>query len=106
MAKSAAEKAGINSRTAQDWVQRMEMDPEWNIYEKLTNKINRAEPQLQEEHKYSLINLFNEQPQETRENAVDSLTAAFENFSLKESQEGTSIKNECNLTISGSLVVM
>ncbi|KAL4206114.1 hypothetical protein AB4K20DRAFT_1925216 [Rhizopus microsporus] len=64
----------------------MDNDPEWDIYGKLMNKVNRDESQLQEEHKYSLIHLFDEQPQATRTNAVDSLTATFEDFSLKESQ--------------------
>ncbi|KAG0184917.1 hypothetical protein DFQ28_010231 [Apophysomyces sp. BC1034] len=88
-AKPAAGRAGINARTAQGWVKRMDNDLEWEIYGKLTNKVNRAESQLQEEHKHFLINLFDEQPQATRKDAVDSLTAAFEGFSLKESQRVT-----------------
>ncbi|KAG0788753.1 hypothetical protein G6F16_007957 [Rhizopus arrhizus] len=51
-AKPATEQAGINPITAQGWIQRMDKDPEWNIYEKFTNKINRAESELQEEHKH------------------------------------------------------
>ncbi|KAL7332361.1 hypothetical protein PS15p_204411 [Mucor circinelloides] len=77
----------------------MKDDPEWDIYDKLTNKVNRAGSQLQEEHKHFLINLFDEQPQATRQDAADALTAAFEGFSLKETQVGTYIKNECNLTV-------
>jgi hypothetical protein len=53
-------------------------DPEWDIYGKLTTKVNRAESQLLEEYKHFLINLFDEQPQETRKDAVHNLTAAFE----------------------------
>ncbi|KAL9538562.1 hypothetical protein MBANPS3_010839 [Mucor bainieri] len=64
----------------------MKEDPEWDIYDKLTNKVNRAGSQLQEEHKHFLINLFDEQPQATRQDTVDALTAAFEGFSLKETQ--------------------
>lgn len=45
-AKPAAERAGINPRTAQGWVKRMKEDPEWDIYDKLTNKVNRARSQL------------------------------------------------------------
>lgn len=67
----------------------MDNDLEWGIYGKLTNKVNRFESQLQEEYKHLLINLFDEQPQATRKDAVNSLTAAFEGFSLKESQVGT-----------------
>ncbi|CEP12586.1 hypothetical protein [Parasitella parasitica] len=97
--KPAAERAAINPRTAQGWVKRMNEDPEWNIYGKLTNKVNRAGSQLQDEHKHFLINLFDEEPQATRKDAVDALTAAFEGFNLKESQVGTFIRNECNLTV-------
>jgi hypothetical protein len=86
LSSPASERAGINARTAQGWVKRMDNDPEWDIYGKLMNKVNRDESQLQEKHKYSLIHLFDEQPQATRTNAVDSLTATFEDFSLKESQ--------------------
>ena len=98
-AASAGEQAGIHARTAQVWAKRMSEDPEWDIYEKLTNKVNRAKSQLQEEHKHSLTNLFDEQPQVTRKDAVDDLTTAFEGFSLKESQIGTFIKNGCNLMV-------
>ncbi|KAL7313932.1 hypothetical protein PS15m_012363 [Mucor circinelloides] len=97
--KPAAERAAINPRTAQGWVKRMNEDPEWNIYGKLTNKVNRAGSQLQDEHKHFLINLFDEEPQATRKDAVDALTAEFEGFNLKESQVGTFIRNECNLTV-------
>ncbi|CEP09828.1 hypothetical protein, partial, partial [Parasitella parasitica] len=97
--KPAAERSGINARTAQGWVKRMSEDPEWNIYDKLTNKINRPGSQLQEEHKQYLIQFFDERPQATRQDAVEALTADFEGFSLKESQVGTFIKNECNLTV-------
>ncbi|KAG1095122.1 hypothetical protein G6F42_018614 [Rhizopus arrhizus] len=85
--KPAAERAAINPRAAQGWVKRMNEDPEWNIYGKLTNKVNRAGSQLQDEHKHFLINLFDEEPQATRKDAVDALTAEFEGFNLKESQK-------------------
>ncbi|KAI9268688.1 hypothetical protein BY458DRAFT_436843, partial [Sporodiniella umbellata] len=92
-AKPAAERALINVRTAQGWAKRMKEDPEWDIYEKLTNKVNRAGSQLQVEHKHFLMNLFDEEPQATRQDVVDALTAAFEGFSLKASQVGTFIYN-------------
>jgi hypothetical protein len=98
-AAPAGERTGIKARTAQSWVKRMKEDPEWDIYEKLTNKVNRPASQLQEEHKDFLINFFDEQPQATREDAVESLTAAFEGFTLKSTQVGTFIKNDCNLTL-------
>ncbi|KAL7326700.1 hypothetical protein PS15p_208995 [Mucor circinelloides] len=85
-AKPTAERALINARTAQGWVKRMKEDPEWDIYEKLTNIVNRAGSQLQVEHKHFLMNLFDEEPQATKQDVVDALTAAFEGFSLKASQ--------------------
>ncbi|KAI9478774.1 MAG: hypothetical protein EXX96DRAFT_619699 [Benjaminiella poitrasii] len=48
-------------------------DPAWDIYEKQTNKINRAPSQLKEEHKRHLVQFFDERPQATRQDAVDSL---------------------------------
>ncbi|OAD70686.1 hypothetical protein PHYBLDRAFT_171432 [Phycomyces blakesleeanus NRRL 1555(-)] len=89
LSNPASERAGINIRTAQGWVKRMDDDPEWDIYGKFMNKANRGESQLHEEHKYSLIHLFNEQPQVTRTNVVYILTAKCEDFSLKESQQIT-----------------
>ncbi|KAI8642041.1 hypothetical protein BD408DRAFT_432794 [Parasitella parasitica] len=77
-AKPAAERALINVRTAQ---------------------VNRAGSQLQVEHKHFLMNLFDEEPQATRQDVADALTAAFEGFSLKASQVGTFIKDDCNLTV-------
>jgi hypothetical protein len=61
----------------------MREDPEWDIHEKLTNKVNFAEFQLQEEHIDFLINLFDKQLQTTRKNTSNDLTTAFESFSLK-----------------------
>ncbi|KAG1084386.1 hypothetical protein G6F42_021803 [Rhizopus arrhizus] len=62
LSNPALERAGINARTAQGWVKRMDNDLEWDIYGKLMNRVNRDASQVQEEHKYSLIHLFNEQP--------------------------------------------
>ncbi|CAO3694233.1 unnamed protein product [Rhizopus stolonifer] len=58
--KTAAERAGINPRTAQGWVKRMNEEPEWDIYGKLTDKVNRAGSQLQDKHKHFLTKLFDE----------------------------------------------
>lgn len=59
---------------------------------------NRKPSQLQEEHKEHL-DFFAKYPQATRHDAVESLTEAFENFSLKETSVGNFILNECNLTV-------
>ncbi|CAO3691528.1 unnamed protein product [Rhizopus stolonifer] len=60
---------------------------------------NSAGSQPQDGHKHFSIKLFDEGPQATRQDAADALAAAFEGFSLKGSQVGTSIRNECNLTV-------
>ncbi|KAG1473280.1 hypothetical protein G6F56_001041 [Rhizopus delemar] len=75
-AKPTAEQAVINPRTAQGWVKWMNEEPECDIYGKLMNKVSRAGFQLQDEHKHFSIKLFDEEPQETRQDASDALAAA------------------------------
>lgn len=89
----------MNERTGQLWVKRLREDPEWDIYEKNTNKFNRKAIQPQEEHKRYLINHFDEIPQARTKDAVDSLTENFESFNLKETVVGEFISKECNLSI-------
>ncbi|KAI8642306.1 hypothetical protein BD408DRAFT_387596, partial [Parasitella parasitica] len=98
-AAKAAKLSGVNERTGQQWAKRLREDPEWDIYEKNTNKVNRKSSQLQEEHKLYLINYFDEFSQARTKDAVDSLTENFENFSLKETVVGEFISRECNLSI-------
>lgn len=91
-AAPAGEQTGI-------WAKRTREYLEWDIYAKLTNKVNRAESQLQEAHKHSLINFFDEKPQATRKDTIDGLTTTVKGFGLKESQVGTLIKDERNLAV-------
>ncbi|KAG2192435.1 hypothetical protein INT46_000767 [Mucor plumbeus] len=91
--------AGINIRTAQLWTKKLREDPAWDIYEKQTNKINRAPSQLKEEHKRHLVQFFDERPQATRQDAVDSLMEAFKGFNLKKTVVGEFILHDCNLTV-------
>ncbi|KAI9267290.1 hypothetical protein EDC94DRAFT_495331, partial [Helicostylum pulchrum] len=98
-AAAAGRHARIVERTAQKWAKRLREDPDWDIYEKETNKFNRKPSQLQAEHKYHLINFFDEHPQARKEDAVESLTKAFEGLNLKKSSVGSFILNECNLTV-------
>lgn len=93
-AAKAAKLSGVNERIGQQWAKRLREDPEWDIYEKNTNKVNRKSSQLQEEHKLYLINYFDEFPQARTKDAVDSLTENFENFSLKkQSLESLSLRS-------------
>ncbi|KAI7899590.1 uncharacterized protein BX663DRAFT_416629, partial [Cokeromyces recurvatus] len=67
--------------------------------EKQTNKGNRAKSQLQEPQRLHILELFDEKPYTTTDEIVDSLTKAFEGFSLKKSTVNSFILHECNLTI-------
>ncbi|KAG1135142.1 hypothetical protein G6F37_011866 [Rhizopus arrhizus] len=89
----------IEPRTAQKRAKRSKEDPSWNIYKKQTNQSNRKPSQLQKEHKHHLANSFDKYLQATRRNAVESLTEAFEGFSLKETSVGNFILYEYNLTV-------
>ncbi|KAL4215273.1 hypothetical protein AB4K20DRAFT_1862527 [Rhizopus microsporus] len=102
-AAPSARKAQVEIRTGQIWAKRLKEDPQWNIYEKQTNKVNRLASQLQENHKKHLIDFFDIYPQATRQDAVESLTEAFENFNLKTTAVGNFILYECNLTVKRSL---
>ncbi|KAI9247885.1 hypothetical protein EDC94DRAFT_652847 [Helicostylum pulchrum] len=97
-AAASGRKAQVEVRTAQKWAKRPKEGPDWNIYEKQTNVSNRRLSQLQEEHKKHLIQFFDEYPQATRRDTVESLTEEFENFGLKETSVGNFILHECNLT--------
>ncbi|KAI9332752.1 hypothetical protein BD770DRAFT_301157, partial [Pilaira anomala] len=98
-AAPSARKAQVEIRTGQIWAKRLKEDPQWNIYEKQTNKVNRLASQLQKNHKKHLIDFFDIYPQATRQDAVESLTEAFENFNLKTTAVGNFILYECNLTV-------
>ncbi|CAO3664956.1 unnamed protein product [Rhizopus stolonifer] len=92
-------KANIEPQTARIWAKRLRGDPSWNIYEKQTNKVNRKLSQLQQEHKQHLLEFFDNYPQATKHDAAESLTEAFEGFSLKETAVGNFVLHECNLTM-------
>ncbi|ORE12468.1 hypothetical protein BCV71DRAFT_190981 [Rhizopus microsporus] len=80
-AAKAGERAGIAPRTAHTWAKRMRTDPDWNIYEKRTNKTgNRPKSQLQDPQKQHTIQLFDEKAYTTTDEVVDSLTKTFEGF--------------------------
>lgn len=98
-AAPSGRQAGINERTAQAWAKRLKEDPEWNIYEKDTNKVNREGSQLQDAHKEYLYNFFDEYPQANRQDAVYSLTEAFDGLNLKKTVVGDFILHDCNLSI-------
>ncbi|ORE00692.1 hypothetical protein BCV72DRAFT_326581, partial [Rhizopus microsporus var. microsporus] len=91
--------AGISGRTAQTWAKNLKVDPDWNIYEKQTNKINRPRSQLQNEQKSHIISLYDEKPFATTDEDIESLIHAFEGFSLKRSAVNKFILHECNLSM-------
>ncbi|OAD65646.1 hypothetical protein PHYBLDRAFT_153339 [Phycomyces blakesleeanus NRRL 1555(-)] len=94
-AAKAARFSGVSERTGQQWAKRIRDEPEWNIFEKQTNKNKRKTGQLQEEHKEFIIDLFNKNPQTCVEDVVVSLERLFANFSLKE----TSVQRSSGKTL-------
>lgn len=99
-AAAAARKVAINVRTGQDWAKKLKENPDWDIFEKQTNKVNGKKSQLQDEHKTHLIDFFDENPHARISDAVEELTKNFEGFTLKETVVGKFISTECNLSIS------
>ncbi|KAG2193123.1 hypothetical protein INT47_003114 [Mucor saturninus] len=61
-AAASARKAAINVHTGQDWTKKLENDPDFDIFEKNTNKAVRKGSQLQEEPKAHLIEFFDDNP--------------------------------------------
>ncbi|KAG0906821.1 hypothetical protein G6F57_010311 [Rhizopus arrhizus] len=97
-AAKAARLSGVTERTGQQWAKRLKDEPEWDIFEKQTNKDKQKTGMLQEEHKEYIINLYDQNPQACGVDIVDSLTKSFENFSLKETSARNFMKTECNLS--------
>lgn len=85
------ERRGLTCTTAQDWAKiQIEI-----VMKKNTNKVNHKESQLQKKHKQHLLELFEKNPQATRQDAVDSLTEAFEGFKLKKNSVYNSTNPNC-----------
>lgn len=98
-AAPAGRMAAVAERTAQNCAKGLKEDPEWDIYEKQTNRVNRKKSQLQEEHKNYIRELYDNNPFAITNDVVDDLTKVFEGFSLKSIVVGSFISNECNLSI-------
>lgn len=98
-AAKSARLAGISERTAQDWAKRLKKEPNWDIYEKQTNMFNRPRSQLQEEQRKHIIEIYDEKPYTTTDEAVESLTKTFEGFNLKKSTVNSFILHDCNLSM-------
>ncbi|GAA5816096.1 hypothetical protein MFLAVUS_009618 [Mucor flavus] len=98
-AAKSARLAGISERTAQDWAKRLKKEPDWDIYEKQTNRLIRPRSQLQEEQKKHIIELYDEKPYTTTAEAVESLTETFAGFNLKKSTVNNFILYDCNLSM-------
>lgn len=60
---------------------------------------NRPRSQLQEEQRKHIIELYDEKPYTTTDEAVESLTKTFEGFSLKRSRVNSFILHDCNLSM-------
>lgn len=86
-------------QTTQTWAKRIRSKPDFNTYEKQTNKGRRAKSQLQNEKKLHITNLFAEKPYTTTDEVIDSLSKGFEGFSLKKPIVNSFILHKCNLSV-------
>ncbi|GAA5813963.1 hypothetical protein MFLAVUS_007453 [Mucor flavus] len=82
----------------------IEDEPEWDIFEKQTNKDKQKTRKLQQEHEEYIINLYDQKPQARVIDTVESLTKSFENFSLKETSVRNFMKTECNLSFKRAIL--
>lgn len=98
-ARKSAAIAGVKERTGQEWAKNIREIPEWDIYEKKTNLINRKTSQLSQEHKDNIKNFYDENPCATIQDASRNLTESFEGFNLKSTVVGKFISEECNFSI-------
>ncbi|KAG1147980.1 hypothetical protein G6F37_002270 [Rhizopus arrhizus] len=80
-AKSGRLTGGISERTAQKWAKKLKEDKDWNIFEKQTNLVNRAKPQLDDNHKLHLLSFNDNYTQARVVDAMDSLTQKFSDLS-------------------------
>ncbi|GAA5806678.1 hypothetical protein MFLAVUS_000026 [Mucor flavus] len=98
-AAKSAKMSGVSERTGQTWAKKIKTEPDWDIYEKKTNLVNRPQSQLQEEQKKHIIEFYDNKPFATVDEAVESLTTAFEGFNLKRTTVNNFIVKECNLSM-------
>jgi hypothetical protein len=96
-AKSGRLADGINKRIAQKWTKKLKENKDWNIFEKQTNLVNRAKPQLDDRHKLHFLNFYDGYPQARIVDAMDFLTQKFSDLSVKKSIVHNFLKTECNL---------
>lgn len=89
----------IVERMAQDWAKRLKADPEWNVFEKQARKDKRRLEKFEEKHKKYLIRFYDKHPVAKVDAAVQSLTGALEDFTLKETSVRNFLKTERNLSI-------
>ncbi|KAG1312672.1 hypothetical protein G6F62_014219 [Rhizopus arrhizus] len=74
---AAARKADVKESTARTWWKKLQEDPDSFTLEKKTNSQNRPKNKLQDEHKQSLIEFFDNDPNAYIQDAVDMLTNKF-----------------------------
>lgn len=98
-AAKAGRVAHVNERTAQDWAKKLRDDPEWDMFEKKIATKGEGARKLQEKHKEHLIRFYDECPTSRVSDAVQSLTEAFEDFSLKETSVRNFLKKDYNVSM-------
>lgn len=96
---AAARKAEVKESTARTWWKKLQEDPDSFTLEKKTNTQNRPKNRLQAEHKQSLIEFFDDEPNAYIQDAVEMLTSKFAGLEIKKSRVHEFMRDECNLSI-------
>lgn len=96
---AAARKAEVKESTARTWWKKFQEDPDSFTLEKKTNTQNRPKNKLQTEHKQSLIEFFDNEPNAYIQDAVEMLTSKFADLVIKKSRVHEFMRDECNLSL-------
>lgn len=96
---AAARKADVKESTARTWWKKLQEDPDSFTLEKKTNSQNRPKNKLQDEHKQSLIEFFDNDPNAYIQDAVDMLTNKFAGLEIKKSRVHEFMRDDCNLSL-------
>ncbi|KAG1553500.1 hypothetical protein G6F49_008342 [Rhizopus delemar] len=96
---AAARKAEVKESTARTWWKKLQEDPDSFTLKKKTDNQNRPKNRLQDEHKQSLIEFFDNEPNAYIVDAVEMLPSKFAGLEIKKSRVHEFMRDECNLSL-------
>ncbi|KAG1048474.1 hypothetical protein G6F43_009134 [Rhizopus delemar] len=96
---TATRKASVKESTTRTWWKKLQEDPDTFTLEKKINRQNKPKSRLQEEHKQSLIEFFDDNANAHIQDAVEMLTSKFEGLEIKKSKVHEFMRDECNLSM-------